>query len=308
MAWIVSPGYHELCMRFTIIVLIVFFSFFAQYTVNRQLQTQKAIHKNEAFLSDILNDMLTFVGVLMPSGEVVFVNNTPLRIAGIEMKDVLGKMFYDAYWFQHCEESRQAVKDSIKECASGKTLMREITYQNSKGIARWVTYSIHPVVDKCGKVKYLVPEGRDITERKLAEQSLKDSETKYQTLVENAMDGIVLIQEDKVRFANSVSQDISGYPLEELIGKEFIEFIAHDFRKEALEGYLDRISGKDVPNIIEVDLIRKDNSLIQVEANITGSIVYEGKPGLLIIIRDISERKNCKTNSTRPKRWKQSGH
>jgi len=135
-------------------------------------RAEKALRESEKFFSGTLNDMLTFVAVLEPDGKVIFVNNTPCGVAGITPDDVKGKMFYDAFWWQYSEEARQQIKEDIESCASGRTLAHEIELQTAGGGLIWIEYSIHTIYDEDGKIKYLVPEGRNIADRKRAEEAL----------------------------------------------------------------------------------------------------------------------------------------
>ena len=137
------------------------------------LAREQALRESEKFFSGTLNDMLTFVAVLEPDGNVIFVNNTPLDVAGITLNDVKGKMFYDALWWQYSEQVRQQIKEDIKNCATGETLVHEIQVQTAEGGLLWIEYSMHPVYSENGEIKYLVPEGRDITVRKQAEDHIQ---------------------------------------------------------------------------------------------------------------------------------------
>jgi PAS domain S-box-containing protein len=141
--------------------------------ITERKRADAALRESEKFFSGTLNDMLTFVAVLEPDGKVIFVNNTPLDVAGITLDDVKGKMFYDAFWWQYSEEARQQIKEDIESCASGETLAHEIEIQTAEGGLIWIEYSMHPIYDDDGKIKYLVPEGRDITDRKRAEEHIQ---------------------------------------------------------------------------------------------------------------------------------------
>lgn len=112
----------------------------------------KKFRPSQNFFKDILNDMITFVGVLATDGKILFVNNTALEIAGISLEDIREKMFYDAFWFQHSDETRQKIKNSIKKCAEGKSVQMEIEIQTADGSLKWIDYNLHPIFDKFGKV------------------------------------------------------------------------------------------------------------------------------------------------------------
>ncbi len=131
----------------------------------------------------------------------------------------------------------------------------------------------------------------DITRRKQAEEALRDSERKYATLVESSKDGIIMICDGLLNFVNRASIELVGRSPDEMIGANFLEFVADDYRELVLKRYTDRINGKDVPPIYDIELLRRDGRTIPVELNAI-RIDFEDKPADLVVIRDISERKN----------------
>ena len=122
-----------------------------------------------------LNDLSTLIAIMEPNGNIIFTNNTGMDFADLKPKDVVGKKFYDRYWWQYSEKAIQLIKNDVEMCASGKTMVREIEAQADNGELVWIEFSVHPIFDENGIVKYLVAEARDITGLKKAEESLQKS-------------------------------------------------------------------------------------------------------------------------------------
>ncbi len=123
-----------------------------------------------------------------------------------------------------------------------------------------------------------------------AEVSLRESEEKYSTLIERSNDGIIIIQEGAVTYANQRILEMTGYSLEEALGRPFVDFISSEHRRMAADYYSRRIAGDDVPDKYEFDIITKDGGRINIE--ISASLFeYGGKGADMVIIRDIRERK-----------------
>ncbi len=121
----------------------------------------------------LLDDMITFVAVLSPSGQIIFVNNTPLIAAGIRLQDIVGTKFWDAAWWSYSADAIERIRNDCELCASGKSILHEIQLATSDGSLIWIEYSMHPILDDRGKVEFLVPEGRDITDKKLQQIQLQ---------------------------------------------------------------------------------------------------------------------------------------
>ena len=137
--------------------------------ITERKAAEEELKEREEFQRKLLDDMLTFVAILSPDGDVVFVNNTPLKVGGLKLENVVGKKFYDAPWWTHRADVREAVISDIGRCAKGETLVRDIEIMTSNDSLMWIEFSMHPVVGNDGNVQYLIPEGRDITDRKKAE-------------------------------------------------------------------------------------------------------------------------------------------
>ena len=132
--------------------------------------------KGEHFYKALLDDMVTFVAVLEMNGDIIFVNNTPLIVGGITLEEIKGTKFWNAAWWSHSDDARNAIKDDIEQCALGNHIIHEIQIKAADGSLIWIEYSMHPIYDEQGNVEYLVPEGRDIADRKQQEELLRQSQ------------------------------------------------------------------------------------------------------------------------------------
>ncbi|PWR73114.1 PAS domain S-box protein [Methanospirillum stamsii] len=138
--------------------------------------------------------------------------------------------------------------------------------------------------------RFLISTIRDITKRKQHEIALKESEEKYRNVVEQARDGIVIVQDLNLVFSNEAFARMTGYTIKDLTGLDFRTLFPPDKQEKIAEVIQNRLAGESLPGMYETTLLRSNNSEIPVEA-IGAFITYHGAPADLIIIRDISERK-----------------
>lgn len=149
-----------------------------------------------------------------------------------------------------------------------------------------------PVHDSEGNVVGVFEVAQDFTERKRIEEALRESEEKYRELVERANDGIVIIQDKKVKYANPMSAKMWGGTLEEFVGMPFTEFVHPDEIAKISDYYQRRMAGEDVPNIYETIIKRKNGEIAHAELN-TGLTTFNGEPADLVIVRDVTDRKKA---------------
>jgi PAS domain S-box-containing protein len=124
------------------------------------------------------------------------------------------------------------------------------------------------------------------------ETELKKSESKYHTLVEKGNDGIIIILDGLIEFANSQMVEMTGYPIEETHGKPFTDYLAPGDKILVMDRYKRRMSGEEVPRRYEISLICKNGTKLPVEVN-ASPIEYQGKAATMAILRDITERKQA---------------
>ncbi len=129
----------------------------------------------------------------------------------------------------------------------------------------------------------------DITARKEAQAALQESEQKYAALVEQASDGVLILQDGVLKFANRALADILGYSVEQLTWKRMLGLVAPAHRAMAAEKYRLRLAGRHFPPY-EIQVVRKDGTIKDVEIS-ASRFQYEGRPATMAIVRDIEERK-----------------
>jgi len=151
-------------------------------------------------------------------------------------------------------------------------------------------------VEVCGKNYYSqgkelrVTAIRDITERKLTEETLRESEEKYKTVTESSLTGIFIHQDDRFIFVNDRFAEMHGYKTEELLGKDHLALIHPDERETLRDIAAKRLKGKIGPQRYEVRRLRKNGETIWCEMMAT-RIFYRGRPAIMGNIIDITERR-----------------
>ena len=128
--------------------------------------------------------------------------------------------------------------------------------------------------------------------RQCTEKALRESEDKYRTYIEHANDGISVVHKGKLTFVNSRLAEITGFKVDELQGKDFLQFIPKGKLNQITDNLKRRLAGEEVPQVCASRILHKDSSEIDVEFNIT-TIESNDEPATLTIIRDITERKRA---------------
>ena len=131
---------------------------------------QAAAQASERKFRAIFDGAYELIGMLTPDGRVLEANRAALELAGVSSDLVQSKLFWETPWWSHSSELQSQLKTAIAVAARGRFVRFEVTHRATNGELRVVDFSITPVSRDDGSVASLVAEGRDITERKRAEE------------------------------------------------------------------------------------------------------------------------------------------
>lgn len=194
--------------------------------IEERKRTEEALRQSEQKFRVIFDQTFQFIGVMSTDGVLLQANQTALQSAGVGEEAVLGKPFWESVWWAHSVELQERLRTAIRDAAEGKLVRFEATHRTVGGEIRHIDFSLKPVVDTQGRVILLIPEGRDITERKRAEDALRESESKYRRIVDTASEGIWMLDARFLTvFVNTSMASMLGYSVEDMIGRPFTDFL-----------------------------------------------------------------------------------
>jgi len=114
-----------------------------------------------------------FMGVLNTEGKVITINQTAIDFIKADKKNVMGKPLWETPWWQHSIEEQKKIQDGISRASRGEFIRFETTHIVPGKELHYIDFSLKPICGNDGKVQIIIQEGRDITERKHAEQRLQ---------------------------------------------------------------------------------------------------------------------------------------
>jgi len=151
-------------------------------------EAELALQDNERKLLAIFDHHFQLTGLIDTDGRLMAANQTALKFAGIEESDVIGQYFWDGPWWTSSQ--KQEVQDNFERAVKGEFIRFETSHPNVDGEIRNIDFSFNPVRDSEGNIIYIVPEGRDITEIRLAEVALRENVARLYNLSDNLPGGM----------------------------------------------------------------------------------------------------------------------
>ena len=117
-----------------------------------------------------------FAGVMTLDGTVVEANRLYLDTCGSKREEVIGKPFWECGWWNRSPELMQMVQEASLQAAAGRAFRTETRFYIADGSERIVDLILAPVTDDEGRVLFVAPTGTDITDRKRAEDELREAD------------------------------------------------------------------------------------------------------------------------------------
>lgn len=258
--------------------------------ITERKQAEKALRESEEKYRTMLNNIEDGYYEADLPGNLTFVNPSMSRILGYSREEMIGM------------NNRQYM-----EKATARRIFHVFNKVYKTGVpTRYVDWEVirkdgtKAVVECSVSLKRDALENpigfrgilHDITERRRAEDALRESEEKYRLVVENASDAILVAQDGIMKFVNRRTVDLFGYPEEILTAKPFIKFIHPEDRSMVLDRHERRVRGEDLPPVYPFRVLAEDGTLKWVEIHAI-IIMWEGKPATLNFIRDVTERRRA---------------
>ena len=264
-------------------------------------QTEEALRESEKKFRSVFESFEDIYFETDLSGNITLISPSVYRISGWKPEELIGQpvtLFYAR------PEDRSALITAIFSCGYARDYELNLIMQDgSKAVA---SLAAHLVYDSSDNPTGLAGSFRDITERKQAEEALRESEEKYRTILESIEEGYYEVDlAGNFTFFNDSMCRIIGYSKEEMMGMNNRQYTDKDHLKKLFtifnEVYRTGHSAKE----FDWRIIRKDGTKRYLELSVSLQNNSAGKPiGFQGICRDITERKNAE-DALRSMHWRQ---
>jgi two-component system cell cycle sensor histidine kinase/response regulator CckA len=219
---------------------------------------------------------------------IALVNPWMEKMYAAEMP-LVGRKCYAAY---QKRKKRCPWCPTVKALDSTEVHTAEVPYPSARRPAGWIELTAYPLRNSHGEIVGVIEHVKNISEKKIREHRLKESEERYRRLVELAPDGIILVNvKGRIVEVNSAFAQLTGYSRQEIIGLHFSKLptmVAREIPRY-IKMFASLLSG-NIPPTIPFEYITKSGEHRWAEARLS-LLQVEGKTaGLLGLLRDVTER------------------
>ena len=231
-----------------------------------------------------------------PGPRILYVNEAFTRITGYKPEEVLGKTPRILQGAKTDQAQLQKVRSALSRWES---ITVEVINYCKDGSEFWNEFSLVPVANAKGWYTHWIAVQRDTTERKQVEQALRQSEERFRSLIENALDIIMILDPDgTIGYVSPSVEKVLGYAVTELVGANVNAFIhpedlpiSQSFPQVTLRDRLTNNNQAEILNPIEFRHRHQDGSWRILEAISQPFADSAATLRVMVNARDITERK-----------------
>ena len=254
------------------------------------------VQRESRRLRDVIETIPAYVWSALPDGFIDFINRRWLEFSGFSLNQALGWGWADAV---HPEDRAPLLEAWRAAIASGKPVEAEARMRSADGQYRWLLFRSVPQRDRSGKIVKWYGKSMDIDDRKRAEETLRETETRFRTYIDHATDAFFVLDFEggTILDVNRQACENLGYTREEIIGKTVFDFDAAldpEFLNQNIRPRIE--AGESVT--FETRHRRKDGSVFPVEIR-ARAFRIGGRVFNLSLALDITERKQSEEERER---------
>ncbi len=261
---------------------------FTSVVLNR-LSTEAILHESEKMLSLITNSVDFNIFLLrvekLDHYRIEFLNEYFEKNTGLKPKDYMGRYYHEIIPKDNFDQEREKFRQAIKT-HNPVQWIEQNPYTDKVQIGQ---IRIIPLYNSHGECTHILGTILDISRQKEVEQSLIESEEKYRMVLDNAMEGIIVLKGTQLVYANPAIEHLTGYSQKEILELNFLEAIYPEDRSLIAKNNQKRLAGENIPSY-DFRILSKDGSVKWYLLN-AAKIKWEQKDAVLIFVQDIHERK-----------------
>lgn len=256
------------------------------HDVTARKKAEAALQESQRQTQDILDSMSSYVGLFTPDGIVLEANSAPIMAAGLTRSDVIGRPFWETYWWCYSQESQDLIRDVLRRAAEGETVRRDV--QVRLGADRFITLdcTFGPLRDGQGRITHIIGSGVDVSDRVRAETEVRRlnaeleqriqrrtaelaEERNFVTSVLDVQDALVLVLNRSgtiVRF-NRACQRLTGYSQEEALGQDVWNLVIPEREVDEVRQVFETLAAGDFPNQHENHWVTREGNEVLIAWN-----------------------------------------
>jgi PAS domain S-box-containing protein len=250
-------------------------------------QAEEALRESEEKYRVLVETSPNAIFVHDRDGRYLYINPVGARFFGKDPDDTIGRKLTDLF----PEEQAKKMLEGVSRVFRENVIVRMEYIVSFSGEIHHFSTTLAPIRNDEGDVVSVIGIGYDITERKRAEEALRESEERYRQLTEFSPDVVIVHSGGQIVFINAAGAKIFGAANpQELIGIPVMNFVHPDFRETVRERMRQVLEEGKPTSFSEQKVVSLAGRVMYMEAGAV-PLTYQGQPAVQVVARDITGRK-----------------
>jgi PAS domain S-box-containing protein/putative nucleotidyltransferase with HDIG domain len=266
--------------------------------ITERRKAEEALKASEAQYRLLADNTADGIWLLDMDLKLIYCSPSSERQSGFTLQEIMQMPLEQYFTPESLKVVAEAFLEDIPKAEAdpdyNPIITLDLEFYKKDGTVFWAESKFSVIRDNCGKPVSILGVARDITERKMTEAAIHESEEKYRSLVETAIAGIASIDiEGKFMFANDTVCLWAGLNKADILGQPFADFLHPDDLPGLMEMFLNAARNEVPGPTIEFKIVRRDGRVLWLHT-IPTPIILDGKTiGFNTILHDITERKQA---------------
>ncbi|MGY2753515.1 PAS domain S-box-containing protein [Thermostichus sp. MS-CIW-21] len=278
---------------FTYLVLASVYFLIRRETAERE-EAERSLRQERDFTNAVIDTAGALVVVLDPEGHILRFNRAAEQLSGYSLAEVKGRLLWDLGLIP--PEDVPSVKQAFEQLKGNYSLFlnrHENFWRTKQGALRLIAWTNTALIGANGEAEFLMSTGIDITDRKLAELALKESEERYRDLFENATDLIQSVDaEGHFLYVNRAWKETLGYDEAQVYQMTLFDILHPDCREHCQALFQKLLAGEKLERV-ETAFLTATGETVWLEGNVNCRF----EDGVMVatrgIFRNITEQKKA---------------
>lgn len=278
---------------FTYLVLASVYFLIRRETAERE-EAEGSLKQERDFTNAVIDTAGALVVVMDPEGRILRFNRAAEQLSGYSLAEVKGRLLWDLGLIP--PEDVPGVKQAFEQLKGNHSLFlnrHENFWRSKQGALRLISWSNTALINAAGEVEFVMGTGIDITDRRLAELALKESEERYRDLFENATDLIQSVDaEGHFLYVNRAWKETLGYDEAQVYQMTLFDILHPDCREHCQALFQKLLAGEKLERV-ETAFLTATGETVWLEGNVNCRF----EDGVMVatrgIFRNITEQKKA---------------
>lgn len=265
--------------------------------VSERKQMEETLHEADTLYRLLAENVTDVLWITDMNLNFTYMSPSATALTGFDMDEIM-QMTVDQLMTPESYElgmkvfaEQLAIEESPDKDPSRHVTL-EVDLRCKDGSTVCVEEKVQFLYDNEGRLAGVAGITRDITERRKAEEALRDSEENYRLVVESAHEAIVVVQDGRIVFVNAKTTEFSGYQPEEILMRSFQDLVPPEDMEVVAGRYERRLAGEEVETNYRFSFIDKYGRRKWAEVTVA-KLEWKNKPASIYFLNDITERRKA---------------